>query len=213
VIPRAIEAIERDFLRGCESVSSVFIESDSALREIEPKAFSISSLVSIVIPRSVEVLGRCCFSFCIHLSKVSFKPGSMLQGIEAEAFLCSPISSAVLPSRIRFIVADAFESHCRLWLFDANSCPAFEELNSACASGARVAFEQPIGRPAPRPASKWVVDLSSFEIVRRPNSDSDFSVELCEHRLAKFAIVVKTFPVSDSSKKKNSPVRLMPWFV
>jgi hypothetical protein len=75
VIPRTVGIIGSYCFRGCESLSSVSIESGSVLRRMESSAFSSSSLPSIIIPRTVEILDGLAFSNCERLL-ISIEEGS-----------------------------------------------------------------------------------------------------------------------------------------
>jgi predicted transcriptional regulator len=81
------------------------------VRAIRSKAFSGSSLLSIVIPRTVEIIGSFCFSACKSLSSVLIESGSLLRRIEPSAFSNSSLPSIVIPRTVEIIDGSAF-SNC-----------------------------------------------------------------------------------------------------
>jgi hypothetical protein len=82
------------------------------VRAIRSKAFSNSSLPSIVIPRTVEIIGSSCFSSCNSLSSVSIESGSLLRRIESFTFSNSSLSSIVIPRTVEIVHGSAF-SYCK----------------------------------------------------------------------------------------------------
>jgi hypothetical protein len=96
-------------------VSPVFtmaFERDSRLTRIESKAFSESSLQSIIIPRTVEILCSGCFLSCESLSSISFESESRLTRIESGAFLFSSLQSIIIPRTVEILCSKCF-SRCR----------------------------------------------------------------------------------------------------
>jgi hypothetical protein len=57
IIPRMVEIIGSYCFRFCESFSSVSMESDSLLRQIESEAFSFTKLRSVCLPGSAQSIG------------------------------------------------------------------------------------------------------------------------------------------------------------
>jgi hypothetical protein len=68
-----IEIVDSSCFSDSKSLSSITFESNSRLTQIESKAFSNSSLQSILIPRNGEILGSNCFSSCKSLSSITFE--------------------------------------------------------------------------------------------------------------------------------------------
>jgi hypothetical protein len=82
------------------------------VRAIRSKAFSNSSLLSMVIPRTVEIIGSYCFRGCKSLSSVSIESGSLLRRIESSAFSNSSLPSIVIPRTVEIISSSCF-SYCK----------------------------------------------------------------------------------------------------
>jgi hypothetical protein len=82
------------------------------VRAIRSRAFSSSSLTSIVIPRTVEVIGPECFRSCESLSSVSSESDSLLRRIESKEFSSTQLMSVSLPGDIPYIAANAFPDSC-----------------------------------------------------------------------------------------------------
>jgi tRNA A-37 threonylcarbamoyl transferase component Bud32 len=107
-IPRDFQTFQHNFLLKSKLISSILFESDSHLTRIESKAFSSSSLESILIPRNVEILESKCFSSCESLSSITFESNSCLTRIESQAFKESSLKSIVIPRNVQFIDGSAF---------------------------------------------------------------------------------------------------------
>jgi hypothetical protein len=82
------------------------------VRTIRSRAFSSSSLTSIVIPRTVEIIGSECFRSCESLSSVSFESDSLLRRIESEAFSSMQLMFVSLPGDVPYIATNAFPDFC-----------------------------------------------------------------------------------------------------
>jgi hypothetical protein len=106
-----IEILGSSSFSQCEFISSITFASNSRLTRIESKAFSYSSLQSIVIPRNVEILDSSCFS-CGSLSSISFESDSRLARIESEVFAHSSLQSIVIPRNVEILGSSCF-SECK----------------------------------------------------------------------------------------------------
>jgi hypothetical protein len=83
-IPASIPIVPVECFSGMEQFHSISFEGDSRLTRIQSRAFSNSSLRSIMIPCSVEILGPSCFRLCGSLSSISFESPSHLRRIESD---------------------------------------------------------------------------------------------------------------------------------
>jgi hypothetical protein len=92
------------------ALKSIVFESNSHLTRIESKAFSKSSLQSILIPRNIEILGSKCFSSCKSLSSITFESNSRLTRIESEAFSKSSLQSILIPRNVEILGRKCFSS-------------------------------------------------------------------------------------------------------
>jgi hypothetical protein len=107
-----IEILGSKCFSNCKSLSSITFELNARLTRIESKAFSHSSLQSILIPKNVEILGSKCFSSCKSLSSITFESNSHLTRIESEAFSSSSLQSILIPQNVEILGSECF-SFCR----------------------------------------------------------------------------------------------------
>jgi predicted transcriptional regulator len=100
------------------------------VRAIRSKAFSNSSLPSIVIPQTVEIIGSVCFSDCKSLSSVSIESGSLLRRIESSAFSFSSLSSITIPRTVEILGSVCFSSCKSLSSVSVESGPLLRRIKS-----------------------------------------------------------------------------------
>jgi hypothetical protein len=100
-IPRDFQAFKHHFLSKLKLISSIFFASDSHLTRIDSKAFSFSSLESILISRNVEILGWKCFLSCESLSFILFESNSHLTRIAFEALSYSSLQSILIQGMLK----------------------------------------------------------------------------------------------------------------
>jgi hypothetical protein len=102
-IPESISKVTARYFYGLKQFHWITFESNSQLTRIESKAFSSSSLQSIVIPRNVEILGSSCFSSCKSLISISFESNSRVTRIESDAFSNSSLQSIMIPCSVEIL--------------------------------------------------------------------------------------------------------------
>jgi hypothetical protein len=122
----SIEVFGSSCFAGCRSIALISFESESRLTRIEFRAFSQSSLQSILIPCSVEILCSFCFSSCESLSSVCFESNSRLKCIEQGAFSRSSLQSIVIPRNVESLPPFCFACCKSLssLSFESGSCLA-----------------------------------------------------------------------------------------
>lgn len=98
-IPDSIETILPYAFIECESLSKVFINTSSKLRNIGDFAFSECPIESIWIPPSLRRIGMLCFHDSM-LTNIEIPSNSELRTIESDAFYNSPIESIYIPSKL-----------------------------------------------------------------------------------------------------------------
>jgi hypothetical protein len=111
-IPSPIRSISSECFYDSKQFKFLVFENLSMLERIETKAFSKTSLISVVILRSVEVLGESCFLECGLLSSVTIESGSKLSRIEKQSFSGTELFEIVIPASGEILSAKCF-AHCR----------------------------------------------------------------------------------------------------
>jgi hypothetical protein len=194
---------------SCQSFSSIIFESDSRLTRIESKAFSYSSLQSIVIPRNVELLCSSRFSSCKSLSSVTFESDSRLKRIEAHAFQHTTLHSVTIPPTVCQIACDAFPSNYYISVLSCNSCPELEQWCAERDRNSTVDFRRILRLSSGLPClSECLLDLSVFERCESLGVANQGSCELYRRLSDRFAIVVKLIGSFDVEKGSESENRL-----
>jgi hypothetical protein len=109
-IPPSVKSIVDGCFHACRELSTVSLESNPKLVQIEELAVThCESLSSISLPSSVEFLCRHCFVRCRALSMVNFASCSTPSRSDFGAFRdCSSLSAICIPSFIEDCGPDCF---------------------------------------------------------------------------------------------------------
>ena len=101
-IPKTVEVIGNRCLWGHQQLTTVVFERNSALREIEPWAFSQCGITKIELPKSLVTVGEGCFHDCGRIEVVTFEPCSRIERMGDFAFTCA-VRSIMVPASVREI--------------------------------------------------------------------------------------------------------------
>lgn len=63
-LPRQIRIIRKTTFVGCNNLTHIALDYDSALEEIGERAFQYCNLESFVVPRSLKKIGDMAFADC-----------------------------------------------------------------------------------------------------------------------------------------------------
>lgn len=99
-IPRTMSIIKKSAFKECTSLTHVYFESSSCLKEIEKDAFmECTSLVEITIPDSVKEIGESAFSGCIQLKKIVIPQSAEKIGYNA-LYDCISLQEVIAPASL-----------------------------------------------------------------------------------------------------------------
>jgi hypothetical protein len=107
-IPSPIKFIASESFSDNEEFGFLVFEKVSMLERIEAKAFSKTTLKSIVISEFVEVLSERCFFKCKLLSSVRIESRSKLSRIEKQTFSGTGLIEIVIPSSVEMLCESCF---------------------------------------------------------------------------------------------------------
>jgi hypothetical protein len=184
-IPSDIEIISSGCFTSDIHVSSISFESNSRLIEIESKAFSYSSVESVIFPNTVDILRVKCFAKCADISSISFESPPHLKRLENQAFGKSS-SQVVIHSTISFIASDAVLDPFQISLDDEHYCPEFDRWREVRKSGVSVDFRR-ISR-----VGSGLSCLKDYIFEEGATIGSD-----------QFLVVVKSMPISEWIGKRE----------
>jgi hypothetical protein len=191
-------------VKGRWNIRLIIFESNSHLTRIESKAFSESSLESILIPKNVEILGSECFSYCKSLSSITFESNSHLTRIESEAFHKSSLESILIPSTVSFIGSDAVDIASEIRLIDGDSCPEFDRWLQLRQSGILIDFRriQKLGFDVPS-LEGYIVNLSEFEERSIICNSNELPNEIYDRIEDQFLVCMKSKPLSENVEESQ----------
>lgn len=101
--------IPEQFYQDCKNLND-FVVKDN-IEEIGKRAFSRSTLKTIVIGKNVKRICEEAFAYCRHLEVVDFSKATSLKEIEKDAFYyCTSLKEIILPESLELLGSGAFDS-------------------------------------------------------------------------------------------------------